>query len=142
MVSATNSLYWGFHSIHSRRHGLGSLYDNGFFSEDLGSFFLIPCTRCTPILEGKFSSKSAAYTRANTVFMYEDDCLLACCAVSSGRSLPTFRKCVEAASTSETSVNFYQSTRRNIPEDSHLHTCRRENLKSHLYLCSLFNDLE
>jgi hypothetical protein len=26
----------------------------------------------------------------------------------------------EAASTSETSVNFYQTTRRNIPEDSHL----------------------
>jgi hypothetical protein len=27
---------------------------------------------------------------------------------------------MEAASTSETSVNFYQITRRNIPEDSHL----------------------
>jgi hypothetical protein len=27
----------------------------------------------------------------------------------------------EAASTSETSVNFYQSTRRNNSEDSHLH---------------------
>jgi hypothetical protein len=27
---------------------------------------------------------------------------------------------VEAASTSETSVNFYQTTRRNNPEDSHL----------------------
>jgi hypothetical protein len=26
-----------------------------------------------------------------------------------------------AVSTSETSVNFYQTTRRNIPEDSHLH---------------------
>jgi hypothetical protein len=38
---------------------------------------------------------------------------------------------LEAASTSETSVNFYQTTRRNNPEDSHLHTCRRENLKSH-----------
>jgi hypothetical protein len=29
------------------------------------------------------------------------------------------------------SVNIYQTTRRNIPEDSHLHTRRRENLKSH-----------
>jgi hypothetical protein len=29
---------------------------------------------------------------------------------------------MEAASTSETSVNFYQTTRRNNPEDSHLHT--------------------
>jgi hypothetical protein len=27
---------------------------------------------------------------------------------------------MEAASTSETSVNFYQTARRNIPEDSHL----------------------
>jgi hypothetical protein len=38
---------------------------------------------------------------------------------------------LEAVSTSETSVNIYQTTRRNIPEDSHLHTSRRENLKSH-----------
>jgi hypothetical protein len=37
----------------------------------------------------------------------------------------------EVKSTSETSVNFYQTTWRNIPEDSHLHTRRRENLKSH-----------
>jgi hypothetical protein len=28
---------------------------------------------------------------------------------------------MEAASTSETSVNFYQTLRRNNPEDSHLH---------------------
>jgi hypothetical protein len=37
----------------------------------------------------------------------------------------------EAVKTSKTSVNFYQTTRRNIPEDSHLHTRRREKLKSH-----------
>jgi hypothetical protein len=37
---------------------------------------------------------------------------------------------MEAANTSETLLNFYQTTRRNIPEDSHLHTRRRENLKS------------
>jgi hypothetical protein len=36
---------------------------------------------------------------------------------------------MEAASTSETSVNFYQTTRRYNPEDSDLHTRRRENLK-------------
>jgi hypothetical protein len=36
---------------------------------------------------------------------------------------------MEAAGISETSVNFYQTTRRNNPEDSHLHTYRRENLK-------------
>jgi hypothetical protein len=29
---------------------------------------------------------------------------------------------MEAASNSETSVNFYQTIRRNNPEDSHLHT--------------------
>jgi hypothetical protein len=29
---------------------------------------------------------------------------------------------MEAASTSETSVNFYQTVRHNIPEDSHLDT--------------------
>jgi hypothetical protein len=33
----------------------------------------------------------------------------------------------EAASPSEMSVNFYQTTWRNIPEDSHLHTRRCEN---------------
>jgi hypothetical protein len=38
---------------------------------------------------------------------------------------------MEAASTSETPVNIYQITRRNIPEDSHLR--RLENLKSHMY---------
>jgi hypothetical protein len=37
----------------------------------------------------------------------------------------------EGASTSKTSVNFYQKPRRNQPEDSHHHTRRRENLKSH-----------
>jgi hypothetical protein len=38
---------------------------------------------------------------------------------------------MEAANTSETSVNFYPTTRRNTPEDSLFHTRRRENLKSH-----------
>jgi hypothetical protein len=37
---------------------------------------------------------------------------------------------MESASTSETSLNFYQTTRHNIPEDSHLHTRSCENLKS------------
>jgi hypothetical protein len=43
---------------------------------------------------------------------------------------------VAAVSTSEMSVNIYQTTRPNIPEDSHLHSRRRENLKSHSILCS------
>jgi hypothetical protein len=37
---------------------------------------------------------------------------------------------MEAVGTSGTSVN-YQISRRRIPEDSHLHTRRLENLKSH-----------
>jgi hypothetical protein len=40
---------------------------------------------------------------------------------------------MEEASTYETSVNFYQTTRGNNPDDSHLHTRRRENLKSQLH---------
>jgi hypothetical protein len=41
---------------------------------------------------------------------------------------------MEATRTSETLVNFYQTTRRYNPEDSHLHTHRRENLKSYYRL--------
>jgi hypothetical protein len=61
-------------------------------------------------------------------FRFEDDCFLGCCAVSSGRSSPTFQRCLPPPSSgrwvsrsnhSQTSVNFYQTTRRNIPEDSH-----------------------
>jgi hypothetical protein len=39
---------------------------------------------------------------------------------------------MEAARTSETLVNFYQTTQRYNPEDSHLCTHRHENLKSYL----------
>jgi hypothetical protein len=39
---------------------------------------------------------------------------------------------MEAARSSETLVNFYQTTRCYNPEDSHLRTHRRENLKSYL----------
>jgi hypothetical protein len=41
---------------------------------------------------------------------------------------------MEAVSTSETSVHFYQNTWCNIPEDSHLHTRCRENLKSQVFI--------
>jgi hypothetical protein len=37
---------------------------------------------------------------------------------------------MEAVRTSETSVSFYETARRNIPEGCHLRTRRRENLKS------------
>jgi hypothetical protein len=39
---------------------------------------------------------------------------------------------IEAARTSETLVNFYQTTRRYNPEYRHLRTHRRENLKPNL----------
>jgi hypothetical protein len=42
---------------------------------------------------------------------------------------------MEASSTSETSVKFYQTTRRNNSEDRHLQTRRCENLKSHRTKC-------
>jgi hypothetical protein len=38
---------------------------------------------------------------------------------------------MEAVKISETSVSIYQTARHNIPEDSHLHTHCREDLKSH-----------
>jgi hypothetical protein len=41
---------------------------------------------------------------------------------------------MEAARTSETLVSFYQTTRRYNPEDSHLRTHRRENLKSYILI--------
>jgi hypothetical protein len=39
---------------------------------------------------------------------------------------------MEAVQTSETSVNSYQPTRYYNPEDGHLRSHRRENLRSHL----------
>jgi hypothetical protein len=42
-----------------------------------------------------------------------------------------FALMIETAITSETSVKFCQTTRYNNPEDSNLHTRRRENLKYH-----------
>jgi hypothetical protein len=45
---------------------------------------------------------------------------------------------MEAARTSETLVNFYQTARRYNPEDSHLRTHRRENLKSYMAIYAWF----
>jgi hypothetical protein len=47
---------------------------------------------------------------------------------------------MEAARTSETSVDIQLRTRQYIPEDSELHTRRRENLKSHI-LVNNFNKI-
>jgi hypothetical protein len=46
---------------------------------------------------------------------------------------------MKVVSTSETSVNFYQTSRRNIPEESNLRTRRHENLKSHDVYVRKFN---
>jgi hypothetical protein len=60
--------------------------------------------------------------------LFEEYSVLDCCAVQSGRSLLTFSDVLAASiialmigatSTCETSVNFYQTARRNIPENSH-----------------------
>jgi hypothetical protein len=55
--------------------------------------------------------------------MFEDDCILGCCL--------TITLVTETASIPETSENFYQTTRRSILEDIHLHIRRHENLKYH-----------
>jgi hypothetical protein len=39
---------------------------------------------------------------------------------------------MEAVRTSETSLNFNETTRRYSPESCHLHTRRRKDLKSHI----------
>jgi hypothetical protein len=74
---------------------------------------------------------------------------LGCCSMQSCRYWPAFRRSVllsswgcptfitlvmEVVSSSETPVNICQTTWHNIPEDSHLHTCHHENLKSHILL--------
>jgi hypothetical protein len=46
---------------------------------------------------------------------------------------------MEAVQTSETSDNFNVTTRRYIPEDSKIHTRRRENLKFHTKVIRLTN---
>jgi hypothetical protein len=46
----------------------------------------------------------------------------------------TINMIMEAVSVSETSISFYETAWRNIPEESHLHTRRYENLKTHLKL--------
>jgi hypothetical protein len=54
----------------------------------------------------------------------EDGCLLGCSAVQSGRSLPTFQRSLLPPSS-------WMTTRRYNPEDSHLSTHHRENLRSY-----------
>jgi hypothetical protein len=62
------------------------------------------------------------------------------CAMLSGMSLPGFYKYLmitEAASTSETSVTFHRTTGPKNPEDNHLYTRSRENLRPQVELTVL-----
>jgi hypothetical protein len=43
---------------------------------------------------------------------------------------------MDAVNISETSVSFYQTTGRNILEDSHFHTLHRKILKAHKAYCT------
>jgi hypothetical protein len=61
----------------------------------------------------------------------EDYYLVGCCAVQSGRNWP-MSQVMDAVNTSETSISFYQITRRKILQNSHLQIRRRKNLKCHL----------
>jgi hypothetical protein len=51
---------------------------------------------------------------------YEDGCLLGCCVLQSGRSLPTFQRCMLPTSWGWTASDFYQITRRCVPKYTHL----------------------
>jgi hypothetical protein len=53
------------------------------------------------------------------------------CVVAPCSLVEIIRAKMEAVRSSETSVNFYQTTRRYNPEDSHLSTNSRDNLKSY-----------
>jgi lysozyme family protein len=60
---------------------------------------------------------------------YEDDSVLWHCAVQTGTSWLM----MGAVRTSETSINFYETRRRNVPTCRHLYCRRRENPKSHKF---------
>jgi hypothetical protein len=61
------SSIYGNLSVMSRSSDFWESIDNRWCSLLTVSVGLIPCFSSTPILEGKSSSKSAAYTRAVTV---------------------------------------------------------------------------
>jgi hypothetical protein len=49
-----------------------------------------------------------------------------------------FALIMKVVGTFEMTVNFYRTIRRNMPEDNHLHTRRRDNLKSQKVFCLTF----
>jgi hypothetical protein len=83
----------------------------------------------TPRLKPQIT-QATNYTNIQTLKQNEGG--RACCLRHQGARGSLIALKMEAASTSETSVHFNQTARRNNPEDSHLQTHRRENLKSQL----------
>jgi hypothetical protein len=75
-------------------------------------------------LTQKFSSRTNRLLNMKTVVFWDVTQILTDISEELTASI------IRTVSYSETSVNIYQITRCNIPEDSRLHTHRRENLKS------------
>jgi hypothetical protein len=80
-----------------------------------------------------YNQKIAALLGAHT-YRRLDGCLLDCSVLAAFiiRAMVLVVLMMEAAGTSETLVNFCQTTRHYNPEDSHLRTHCHENLQSYL----------
>jgi hypothetical protein len=96
-------------------------------SDDGGSKHLWNVGRILPTVHRNIPEDSHLHTRRCENLKSHD---LNCVPISISMSALM----METACTSETSVNVYQTTRRYNPEDRHLHTRRRENLKSYFNL--------
>jgi hypothetical protein len=96
-----------------------------FYCQRIHNFLLkSSSSSCQYILKTPFPYLSACHCRFSSMLKMID--------VSEVLTVSIIRVLmIEAVSTSETSASFYQTTRLNIPEHINLHTCRRENLKSH-----------
>jgi hypothetical protein len=70
--------------------------------------------------------------RLKNKFTDEDGCLLGCCAMYSGTSLPTFKRCL-LPPLSGRCPKFLPDYTAQQPRRQPLHTRRRENLKSHKF---------
>jgi hypothetical protein len=94
----------------------------------------MPCEifKIIPLLHRKIGTVDK-YNVCFNILRSEDDCLLECYVII--RVMIIITLMMEAASTSETSVNFYQTTWCNNPEDRHLHAYCHENVKSYILLC-------
>jgi hypothetical protein len=113
-----------------------------FYSADNSAFRLVRRFRNWIL---KWESEQSSYTIGKCLFVNSSESSGMYCRVLNWMSTDVSEVLVasviralmiETASTSETSVDI-QLTRQYIPEDSELHTRRRENLKSHVFVCKL-----